>query len=122
MFSTHYTLKRLSRGIAAAALVAVLAAPAALARTGPYGGPNDPWLKYAVSLTARDTGGSAQSTGYRFVTDTLAPGGGIVSVGPVSQGFDWTDAGIGAASTVGLMLVLLGGTRLLTHRHRVLAV
>ena len=127
MFSTHHMLKRLSGGIAVAAVLAALAAPAALAK-------QDPWYRNAVSSSAgagnaaftTDTlapgGGSAQTQGYRFVTDTLAPGGGIVSSGPGAQGFDWTDAGIGAVSTVGLMLILLGGTRVLSHRHRVLAV
>jgi len=127
MFGNH-TLTRLARGTAVAALLAVLTAPAALAR-------QDAWFSYAVSGSAdganahafvTDTlapgGGSAKAHGYRFVTDTLAPGGGIVSSSPGAQGFDWTDAGIGAVSTVGLMLILLGGTRVLSHRHRVVAV
>ena len=67
-------------------------------------------------------GGSAQTQGYRFVTDTLAPGGGIVAVSPGVQSFDWTDAGIGAGGTIGLMVILLGGTRLLSHRRSALAV
>ena len=126
MISTHHTLKRLSGGIAVAAVLAALTASAALAK-------QDPWYKNAVSSSAggsnaafvTDTlapgGGSARAQGYHFVTDTLAPGGGIVAVAPAAQGFDWADAGIGAASTIGLMLVLLGGTRFLTNR-RVLAV
>ena len=67
-------------------------------------------------------GGSAQTQGYRFVTDTLAPGGGIVAVSPGVQGFDWTDAGIGAGGTIGLMVILLGCTRHLSHRRSALAV
>src|SRR5437868_9129251 len=125
MFSTHNTLDRLARGLAVAALVAALTAPAALAK-------QDPWFNYAVSSSAgnaaftTDTlapgGGSAQKQGYRFVTDTLAPGGGIVAVSPVVQGFDWTDAGIGAGGTIGLMVILLGCTRHLSHRRSALAV
>jgi hypothetical protein len=168
MISTHHTLTRLARGIAVAALVAVLTAPAALAK-------QDPWFNYATSISAGESnatfitpqnrdlaggsyynqtalpkpvqapqapaaggatppaapppvdalapgGGSARVQGYRFVTDTLAPGGGIVAVAPATPGFDWTDAGIGAAGTAGLMLILLGGTRRLTHRRNVLAV
>ena len=128
MISTHHTLTRLARGIAVAALVAALTAPAALAK-------QDPWFKNAVSSSAgggnatfiTDTlapgGGSAQTQGYRFVvTDTLAPGGGVVAVSPGVQGFDWTDAGIGAGSTVGLVLILLGGTRLVSQRRSALAV
>jgi len=127
MFSTHHMLKRLSGGIAVAAVLAALAAPAALAK-------QDPWYRNAVSSSAgagnaaftTDTlapgGGSAQTQGYRFVTDTLAPGGGIVAVSPGVQSFDWTDAGIGAGGTIGLMVILLGCTRHLSHRRSALAV
>jgi hypothetical protein len=127
MFSTHHTLKRLSSGIAVAAVLAALAAPAALAK-------HDPWFRNAVSSPAvgsnakfiTDTlapgGGSSQAQGYRFVTDTLAPGGGVVAVSPGVQGFDWTDAGIGAGGAVGLVLILLGGTRLMSQRRSALAV
>ncbi len=31
--------------------------------------------------------------------------------------FDWGDAGIGAGATLGLILILLGSTLYLTHRH-----
>ena len=150
MFSTHHMLKRLSGGIAVAAVLAALVAPAALARqddpwfynavagkkVAPAGsfGQHDPWFYNVVAHSAAgsnaafttDTlapgGGSAQTQGYRFVTDTLAPGGGIVAVSPGVQGFDWTDAGIGAGGTIGLMVILLGGTRLLSHRRSALAV
>jgi len=127
MFSTHHMLKRLSSGIAVAAVVAALAAPAALAK-------QDPWYRNAVSSSAgagnakfvTDTlapgGGSVQAHGYRFVTDTLAPGGGVVAVSPGVQGFDWADAGIGAGGTVGLIVILLGGTRLMSQRRSALAV
>jgi hypothetical protein len=33
------------------------------------------------------------------------------------NGFDWGDAGIGAGATLGLILILLGSTLYLTHRH-----
>src|SRR6266516_2669736 len=131
MFSTHHMLKRLSGGIAVAALLAALVAPAALARQDdPWfynavagkkvaparsAGQHDPWYYNVVAHSAAgsnatfttDTlapgGGSAQAAqGYRFVTDTLAPGGGVITVSPGGQGFDWTDAGIGAGSSVGL--------------------
>jgi hypothetical protein len=127
MFTTHHTLKRVSGGIAVAAVFAALAAPAALAK-------QDPWFKNAVSSSAggsnatfiTDTlargGGSSQAQGYRFVTDTLAPGGGIVTVSPSAPGFDWTDAGIGAGGTIGLMVILLGGMRLMAQRRSALAV
>lgn len=149
MFSTHNTLKRLSGGIAVAAVLAALAAPAALAKQDPWfynavasktaapvasAGQHDPWYYNVVAHSVAgsnaafttDTlapgGRSAQSQGYRFVTDTLAPGGGVVAVSPGVQGFDWTDAGIGAGGTVGLVLILLGGTRLVAQRRSALAV
>jgi hypothetical protein len=147
MISTHHTIRRLVRGIAVAALVAALAAPAALAKHDPWyrnavagkkvapvAGQHDPWFYNVVAHSVAgsnatfttDTlapgGGSAPSQGYRFVTDTLAPGGGVVAVSPGVQGFDWTDAGIGAGGTVGLILILLGGTRLMSQRRSALAV
>jgi hypothetical protein len=33
------------------------------------------------------------------------------------NGFDWGDAGIGAGATLALILILLGSTLYLTHRH-----
>ena len=149
MISMHHTITRLVKGIAVAALVAALAAPAALAKHDTWyrnavagkkaapaasAGRHDPWYYNVVAHSVAgsnatfttDTlapgGGSAQSQGYRFVTDTLAPGGGVVAVSPGVQGFDWTDAGIGAAGTVGLLLILLGGTRLMSQRRSALAV
>jgi hypothetical protein len=140
MISMHHTITRLVRGIAVAALVAALAAPAALAKHDPWyrnavasTGQHDPWFYNVVAHSiagstatfTTDTlapGGSAQSQGYRFVTDTLAPGGGVVAVSPGVQGFDWTDAAIGAGGTVGLVLILLGGTRLMSQKRSALAV
>jgi hypothetical protein len=49
-----------------------------------------------------------QTQGYRFITDTLAPGGGPAAsvIAPTSAGgFQWADAGIGAASAVSLCLL-----------------
>jgi hypothetical protein len=149
MISMHHTITRLVRGIAVGAVLAALAAPAALAKQDPWfynavagkkvapvasAGQHDPWFYNVVAHavagsnaafttdTLAPGGGSAQSHGYRFVTDTLAPGGGVVAVSPGVQGFDWTDAGIGAGGTVGLVLILLGGTRLMSQRRSALAV
>src|SRR5579859_5353356 len=68
-------------------------------------------------------GGSGPVQGYRLITDTLAPGGGTNVSAPAAGGFDWADAGIGAAIAAGLLLVLLGSGRALQqHRRRVVAV
>jgi hypothetical protein len=37
---------------------------------------------------------------------------------PVSGGFDWADAGIGAGGLLGLMLLGLGGTFMVLHRRQ----
>jgi hypothetical protein len=55
-----------------------------------------------------------------LITDTLAPGGGGVVSARTADGFDWGNAGIGAAGTFGLMLGLFGSARMLQqHRGRV---
>ena len=95
----------------------------------------DPWFGNAVAKQRSlgnqtgyrfitDTlGGNGQPTtsGYQFITDTLAPGGGSSgnSVAPASHGFDWGDAGVGAAGTLGLaLLILTGRTVALRKRSR----
>ena len=37
---------------------------------------------------------------------------------PLTTGFDWGDAGIGAGGLLGLILVALGGTLVVSHRRR----
>jgi hypothetical protein len=131
------TLSRLYRGIAVAAFVFALTAPAALAdppglsqdstrfvtdTLAPGGGTTEaPGYRF-VTDTLAPGGGTAEAPGYRFVTDTLAPGGGLVTSNPAASGFDWTDAGIGAASSAGLILILLGGAQLVLRRRSVVAV
>jgi hypothetical protein len=65
-------------------------------------------------------GGSAQPESYRFTSDTLAPGGGMQAAAPVA-GFDWGDAGIGAITSAGSVLILLGGAFVLFRGRRRLA-
>jgi hypothetical protein len=51
-------------------------------------------------------GGSEQTPAVHFVTDTLAPGsGGTTTVVSTGDGFDWGDAGIGAATAIGAVLL-----------------
>jgi hypothetical protein len=76
----------------------------------------------AYTDTLAPGGSPAPAVGYRFITDTLAPGGGTVVSAPVAGGFNWADAGIGAAGTAGLVLLLLGIARVIQqHRRRLLA-
>jgi hypothetical protein len=119
--------------VAAAVLLAAPAASAATSQFGPHdtwypyarslmqAQPPDPWLGYAVALTSRaksagdagatfttdtlgGTGHAEQAPAVRFVTDTLAPGGGT-TVAQAASGFAWGDAGVGAAAAVGLLLL-----------------
>ena len=168
MFTNKHTIARLAGGVAVAASVLALSAPAAFGAhdpwysyassltrqaTAPTSSGHDPWYGYALSLTGpqasvpfitdtlapggrsapvqgdrfiTDTlapgGHSAPVQGYQFITDTLAPGGGTIASAPAAGGFDWVDAGIGAAGTAGLLLLLLGSGRVLQqHRRRVVA-
>jgi hypothetical protein len=136
----NHSLTRLRRGIAIAVAFAALAAPTALAIPGTSvpddlwlnssanAQPADPWFVNYVASHAADSsfvtdtlapgGGSSETQGYRFTSDTLAPGGGSVSAAPATPGFDWDDAGIGAGTTFGVVLILLAGTQLLLVRRR----
>src|ERR1044072_6471016 len=111
MFRTKLTLA----GLAVAALVGAVAPGAFAAHDSWYSYAtsltntqrHDPSFAYAVSLT------EAQPSA-RLISDTRAPGGGpsVVSA-PVSNGFDWADAGIGAGATAGIALLLLASGRAL---------
>jgi hypothetical protein len=137
MFSTHHTLGKLGWGLAVAAASIALSAPAALAQDSfitdaiaqsdgspsyrfvtdtlaPGGAPSDVLPLDSFITDAIGQGGGSPS--YRFFTDTLAPGGGLVAAAPAADGFAWGAAGIGATSAAGLVLVLLGATRLLHRR------
>jgi hypothetical protein len=76
-----------------------------------------------VRVVADTLGGGQpkQAQGSRFVTDTLAPGGGtsmqLMDAGGVR--FSWADAGVGAATAVGSLFVLLCSALIvLRKRHR----
>jgi hypothetical protein len=76
-----------------------------------------------VRVVADTLGGGQpkQAEGFRFSTDTLAPGGGtnMQIPAPGGEGFSWADAGVGAATAVGSLLVLLGSALVvLRKRHR----
>ena len=131
-------LRQLAHGLAVAVAAAAVLVPTAAASATSYG-PHDPWYGYAVSLTQgrapdpwafrfiTDTlapGGAraTQPRGYRFTTDTLAPGGGA-TIDAVASGttFDWAAAGIGAGTAVGGLLVLTCAAVVLVRRRSRLA-
>jgi len=130
MFGKHHTLKQLSAGVAVAASVAVVSVPSAL-------GMHDSWYRNAVSQTASrqsapfitDTlGGNGQVTqvsGYN--PQAYVPGGSspalskaiqdlgygrtaspAVAARTNSNGFKWSDAGIGAGMLAAGLLLLCG--------------
>lgn len=61
--------------------------------------------------------------GYRFITDTLAPGD-VSSFTAVQSApaFSWADAGIGAGSAAGAVFILLGGALRVARRRRTLVI
>jgi hypothetical protein len=100
----------------------------------------DPWFNNAIAKqrslatqtnNAKQTGyrfmsdtlggnGQPTTSAYRFISDTLAPGGGSSAnsvAAASSHGFDWADAGVGAAATLGLALLILTG-RVVALRKR----
>jgi len=77
-----------------------------------------------ITDTLAPGGGKAtpqQVQGYRFITDTLAPGGGTATTPVESPGFDWSDAGVGALTAVGVVLVLAGAALTAVRRRTVVA-
>ncbi len=93
--------------------------------TDTLGGNGQPKSTPGYRFITDTLGGNAQpkaTSGYRFITDTLAPGSGNPpATGFVSTGFDWADAGIGAAATLGLVLLMLTGSLLVLRRRGRLA-
>jgi hypothetical protein len=97
--------------IAATAIAALVLSAQALAAAQP---------KFITDTLA--PGGTAvpqQVQGYRFITDTLAPGGGTTTAPVGSPGFDWSDAGVGALTAVGVVLVLAGAALTAVRRRTV---
>lgn len=66
----------------------------------------------------------AHTQGYRFITDTLAPGGAgngrpPTFLKPSARSFSWSAAAIGAAAGAGLVLVLAGSSLFVVRRARI---
>jgi hypothetical protein len=59
---------------------------------------------------------------YQFITDTLAPGGGTPQAAAPSPRFNWGDAGVGAGTLAGALIVLLGGALVVARRQGRLAI
>jgi hypothetical protein len=78
--------------------------------------------RFITDTLAPGGGGAAQQQGYTFITDTLAPGGGASSVSSSpAPAFSWGDAGVGAGFAAGVLLVTAGGTLTVLRRRQRLA-
>jgi hypothetical protein len=76
-----------------------------------------------ITDTLGGNGHPKQVQGYRFITDTLAPGGGpAIDAASSSPSFSWADAGVGAGTAAGALLMLLGGALLVARRQGRLAI
>jgi hypothetical protein len=76
-----------------------------------------------ITDTLGGDGHPQQVKGYRFITDTLAPGGGLaIEAAPSATGFNWADAGVGAGTAAGALLMLLGGILVVVRRQGRLAI
>ena len=90
---------------------------------GGSGGPRLALNPTAPDIRQTDPRAAGPIPSYPFITDTLAPGGGPpLPAAPSSPGFNWADAGIGAAAAASAVFVLLGGTLLAARRRGTLAV
>ena len=128
MFRHHHIVLALALALAAVAPSAASAVP-----FGPIAptATSQPQAPLVVNPHSRDAANPAvraiQAQGARVAHELAArdaaagsatpnPPPLIVKVSP-PNGFAWSDAGIGAGATFGLILVLLGSTLYLTHRR-----
>jgi hypothetical protein len=122
MLVSNHTLKRLSGGIAVAALVVAVAVPSAFASPDAFG--------RAVAI--HNAKGMPPQSVQPYVNAGMSPAvatsndvrlGAPTVVGSTGgTGFNWGDAGIGAGLVAGLaLLLLIGASRVRGHKGRVLA-
>jgi hypothetical protein len=111
----------------AAVLAALtLAAPNALAAFGGSGG-TQVALNPAPDVRQTDpraAGPAPDTTGLRFITDTLGGNGGAplqTATSAPDTSFNWTDAAVGAATATGSILLLLSGTFIAARKRGRLA-
>jgi len=105
------------------ALLALTATLAAIACAAPIASTAAAPQGYRfITDTLAPGGTSSPQQSYRFITDTLAPGGGsTVAVAVPSGGFSWSDAGVGAGAGIGALLLLTGSTIVVLQRRGRLA-
>jgi len=141
MFRKHFRFKRMILGLASVSVIAVFGAPTVQAKpTSAYGpldpwasnviartsqasvtgagnyGPLDPWASNVIARTAqaRLTAGNygpLDPWAYRLVHPSTPTTPTIATV-RTDNGFNWSDAGIGASVSFGGALLLLTGVAL----------
>jgi hypothetical protein len=141
MIRKHFRRKRLILGLAIAALAAPVSAQAMVEIGGPTGGETtyviptshgnivkSPAQEAAYQLKVEAMRGQALNNAYQVSVDTMRgdklnktwAGSRVptaVTATGTSDGFSWSDAGIGAAVTLGAMLFLLTAVGF-GRRHR----
>jgi hypothetical protein len=137
LVSTH-KLKRLSGGIAVAALVVAVAVPSAFAGgfiTDTLGGNGSPKASpdaFERAVAIHNAQGMPPQSVQPYVnagmspavatSNDVRPGSPAVVASTGGTGFNWGDAGIGAGLVAGLaLLLLIGASRVRGHKSRVLA-
>jgi hypothetical protein len=125
----HRRKRRILKTLVLGFAVAAIAAPAALAE--PRGPGNDPLIYSAgtddrslyrgtsVQLDPSIVGSPDDRVFFRGVETPSVPVN--VTVSSPSSGFQWDDAGLGAVSTLALVLLMGAGTLMIRHQRRRIA-
>lgn len=132
MIRKHFRFKRFVLGLALGLVVAAVAAPMALSKpvsSDTLNGGLDPWAVSVVYKSTHPSTTQAVDTGpldpwayslvyqSRYIGSATA-GDTAVRVSNPSTGFDFTDAGIGAAVSLAIAVILLGMVAVgLRHRR-----
>jgi hypothetical protein len=120
------TIRRLGKAIAVTATVAAMAVPLAQGKSTPAAkyGPLDGWAYNLIHNTAPpSTFITDHSPGQNGPLDGWANGlihrsaASASATSPNPNGFDWGDAGVGAAGTFGLALLAAGVLLATRKRH-----
>jgi hypothetical protein len=125
----HRRKRRILKTLVLGFAVAAIAAPAALAE--PRGPGNDPLISSAgpddrtlyrgtsVQLDPSIVGSPDDRVFFRGVETPSVPVN--VTFSSPSSGFQWDDAGLGAVSTLALVLLMGAGTLMIRHQRRRIA-
>lgn len=115
------TYRRITRLVTVAGALALAATPAVAQPVGGYAGGK--YIRQDKQLVAPSTA-SVPSAGSYVRQDkqlvgpnSASPSPTIVRLSPASGGFDWGDAGLGAAGGFALSMLAVGGVLAVTQRR-----